>query len=287
MKSIILLLFAFSLNICSNEVLAQTKMILTMDGKESDIFGYAMSAATGSGSPQEMSVFGPMQNSASAFMQSYMSGQLIPSFSIAVTDAVTGTTTIKLTGVIIESLKQYTSTYTNGSFTISPSGNVNTEVLCKFQKLYYQTGTSTNNNEASSVTKSNPLLQGTTGRVFLDLPVDVECFIFIYGHNSNKEIAGASKDRTFYLAPGDYDIKVSSVKLEQIVVEKGKDTKIPAGVLNITSQSAWALFDANKKTRITGASKPGKIGLPAGNYQLQLGGSFQPVVIKDGETMNF
>lgn len=130
------------------------------------------------------------------------------------------------------------------------------------------------------------LSNASTGKVHLDLPKDDQCFIFIYEHGTNKEIKGTSKDRIFYMAPGVYDIKVSSVKMEEITVMKGMDTKILAGSLNITSPSSWQLFDESKKIRITGSSKPGKIGLPVGNYNVKINGSFLPIVIKDGEMVN-
>lgn len=125
----------------------------------------------------------------------------------------------------------------------------------------------------------------STGKVQLDLPADVQCFIYIYDHGTNKQIAGTSKDRIFYMAPGVYDIKVSSVKMEEITVQKGMDTKILAGSLDITSPSSWQLFDESKKISITGSSKPEKIGLPVGNYNVKINGSFLPVTIKDGETV--
>ena len=184
-------------------------------------------------------------------------------------------------------------------FELSSNGSLNIEAICDFQNSQIDYKTDGNAGEKiiqPAVSIKNPeklemkpdsSLKGSTGKVFLDLPADVECVIYIYNAGTNKEIVGTTKDRSFFLAPGKYDVKVSSVKMEEIEVQKGMDTRIKAGTINISSPTAWALYDETKKIRITGSSGAKKIGLPVGSYQLQTSGSFHPVTINDGETVNF
>ncbi len=304
MKSFILLPFAFIMNVWPGELLAQTKMTLTLDGKESDVLGYSFEPSTGIS--KEISIFGPMQNAATTLEMDFLAGKRIPVISIRITEANTETITINLMGVSILAFKQHISTYSNGSFTVSPGGNMNIEIKCKFENTGIQyslsekvndksgtPGINTSNNTNDSTNnkkweiKANPSLKGATGRLLLNLPADAECFIYIYAYGDKKQLYGTSKDRVFSLMPGLYDILISSASLQEVAIQKGMDTRIRAGILNISSSTAWELYDETGKVRITGASKASKIGLPVGNYQLKMAGAFQSVMIKDEETAEY
>jgi hypothetical protein len=129
-------------------------------------------------------------------------------------------------------------------------------------------------------------IPGTTGRILITLPADIECVGYIYTHGKNERLKTFSKDRVFLLIPGVYDLRVSSeIVQDEINVQKGMDTRIHAGILNVVTPAAWNLFDESKKIRITGATGSKKIGLPTGTYQLKINGTFLPVIIKDGETV--
>ena len=72
------------------------------------------------------------------------------------------------------------------------------EVKCKFEKFVIRVNapenisTRENTNglirptEEKWEMKPNAALQGATGRLLLDLPADVECFIYIYGQADKK-----------------------------------------------------------------------------------------------------
>ncbi len=293
-SSLFLLIFFYEFAI------GQSKMVLMLNNKQSMIYGYTMGDPS-SGNSKIIDLFGAMENANVPLTLSQQSGNPISEMDIIITDPASNSTqTIKLSGVMVRQIKNYTSNYSNGMFELSSSGALNMEAICDFQKselIYKNDGNTGNKIKETPALKDNTLekletkpnssLKGSTGRVYLDLPADVECVIFIYNAGTNKEITGTTRDRQFYLAPGKYDVDVSSVKMEEIEVQKGMDTRIKAGILNVSSPPAWALYDETKKIRITGASKSQKIGLPVGNYQLQMSGSFQPVTIKDGETVNF
>ena len=290
----------FALNI-SCELSAQNKMTVTTNNKTGDIFGYNLSGATKnsteSASPSgSVDMFGPMQNIDIEFSKALAIGQPITEVDINIVGTdLKPVETIKLKSVSVIQIKEYTSSFTDGVFQLSSPGGLNRAVNCSYGSMqihYYNNDTGEKikaplNKMEKYEMNTNSSLTGTTGRVYLNLAADVECVVFIYNPGTNKEITGTTKDRSFYLAPGKYDIKVSSVKMEEIDVEKGMDTRIKAGILNVSSPSAWALYDENKKIRITASSGAKKIGLPIGNYQLQMNGSFRPVTINDGETINF
>lgn len=294
------ILLAFSI---FGQMAAQNKMTLTTNNKTGDIFGYTMNSGTpnssGPASPSgTVDLFGPMQNVNLEFSKALAVGQPIPEVDINISDQnLTSVETIKLKSFSVIQVKEYTSTYTNGMFQLSSPANLNMEITGSYSsiQIYYNDQTKGVGDKIKAPMNKlekyemNPdsSLTGSTGRVYLDLSANVECVIFIYNAGTNKEIAGTTKDRQFFLAPGRYDIKISSVKMEQIEVQKGMDTRIKAGILNVSSPTAWALYDENKKIRIIGSSGAKKIGLPVGNYQLQTSGSFHPVTIKDGETVNF
>src|SRR5205809_76856 len=44
-------------------------------------------------------------------------------------------TSMKLTNATVYGLKQYVSTYSNGIFSISSTGTINTEIKCKFKSI--------------------------------------------------------------------------------------------------------------------------------------------------------
>ncbi|HLF45770.1 MAG TPA: hypothetical protein VI548_05065 [Chitinophagaceae bacterium] len=89
------------------------------------------------------------------------------------------------------------------------------------------------------------------------------------------------------IAPGTYNFQLNSILVENVPIEKGKETRLKAVILNIVSEGRWELRSENKEKFHTSGSKPKKIVLPVGNYQVKLGTQFFPVVIKDGETVEF
>jgi type VI protein secretion system component Hcp len=296
MKSSILVPVALIMTLSTNALLAQTKMILTLDGKESDIFGYSLDPSTGSA--KEISMFGPMQNAAPVFQSNFMSGKPLPAVNISITDAAAGASTINLTGVMVLAIKQYISTYSNGSFTVAPGGNVNTEVKCKYEKIEIKTGAPININKPENVNIlsqtneqkwviSNASIKGATGKISVTLPADAECEIKIYDPADNKFLGSFKKSDAIILFPGTYKVKVSNADVNDVPVRQGMETRLKAGILSLASPVDYKLYDLTKKTFFGSYKGPKKIGLPVGIYQLSLNERFQQIVIKDGETLEF
>ena len=289
----------FALNF-SCQLSAQNKMTVTTNNKTGDIFGYSLNGGTRNSSQTTspagtIDMFGPMQNVNIEFSKALAIGQPIAEIHIDIVGSdLKPVETIKLKSVSVIQIKEYTSAFIDGVFQLSSSGDLNREVNCScgsIQIQYYTDNTGEKikaplNKMEKYEMNPDSSLTGTTGRVYLDLPADVQCVIFIYQVGTNKIIKGSSTDRSFYLAPGKYDISASSAKMQEVEIQKGMDTRIKAGILNVGSPTTWAIYDENKKIRITGGSGAKKIGLPVGNYQLQMSGGFQAVTIKDREIIN-
>lgn len=92
---------------------------------------------------------------------------------------------------------------------------------------------------------------------------------------------------SYDLAPCIYNFRLNTITVENVPVERGKETKLKTGVLNIVSEGDWHLYDDTKEKFRTSGNKPKKFALPVGSYQLKLGIQFYPVVIKDGETVEY
>ena len=63
------------------------------------------------------------------------------------------------------------------------------------------------------------------------------------------------------------------------------DTRIKAGILNVLFSGIWTLYDEKKSKQIQFSATAKKIGLPIGIYQIEINGTIQQIIIRDGETL--
>jgi len=68
-----LLIIIIAISFSGNLAISQSRMIMTVNGKQDDILGYTMDP-DGTGNKQSISLFGPMLNLTSAFQFSYQAG---------------------------------------------------------------------------------------------------------------------------------------------------------------------------------------------------------------------
>ena len=131
-------------------------------------------------------------------------------------------------------------------------------------------------------------MKGVLGRLDINFPADVERNILIYQTVDNKFITSVShNDKIYPIAPGEYRFTLTNVPVENVPIQKGHETRIKAGFLNIVSEGDWHLYNETKEKAFTSGNKPKKLPLPVGSYQLKLGLQFYPLVIKDGETVEY
>lgn len=129
-------------------------------------------------------------------------------------------------------------------------------------------------------------MKGVLGRLDINFPVDAQRDILIYEQADNKFLRSVSRnDKIYDIAPGQYRFTITNVPVDNVPIQKGHETRIKAGFLNVVSEGNWHLYNDTKEEQYTSDNKPKKIILPVGNYQLKLGTQFYPVVIKDGETV--
>ncbi|HLG41322.1 MAG TPA: hypothetical protein VI461_16705, partial [Chitinophagaceae bacterium] len=131
-----------------------------------------------------------------------------------------------------------------------------------------------------------PTMKGVLGRLDINFPADVERNILIYRPTDNKYITSVSRnDKTYNIAPGVYRFTLTAVPVENVPIQQGHETRLKMGFLNVVSEGWWHLYNETKEKNYINSSKPYKVALPVGRYQIKLGGQFYPVIIKDGETV--
>jgi len=129
-------------------------------------------------------------------------------------------------------------------------------------------------------------MKGVLGRLDINFPKEVERNILIHNPGDNKFLRSVSwNDKIYPISPGTYNFVLSTVPVENVPIQKGHETRLKAGFLNIVSEGVWALYNESKEKVFTTGNKIEKIVLPVGSYQLKLGGQFYPFVIKDRETV--
>ncbi|MGZ8536697.1 MAG: hypothetical protein ACXWV9_00475 [Flavisolibacter sp.] len=129
-------------------------------------------------------------------------------------------------------------------------------------------------------------MKGVLGRLDINYPVEVDRRIEIRAATDNKFITTVSQnDKQYTMAPGHYNFVISTVPVDNVPIQKGHETRLKIGYLNIVSEGVWNLLTESKEKIHTTGNKPKKLALPIGNYQLKLGTDFFPVTIKDKETV--
>ncbi|MGI8582021.1 MAG: hypothetical protein ACR2KX_07490 [Chitinophagaceae bacterium] len=132
---------------------------------------------------------------------------------------------------------------------------------------------------------TNNYSKSDNGQLMITLPVQAaivcigsrsgEAKTFVLRNNSPKE-----------LPPGNYDITFWGIKITPVAVEKAKDTRILAGVLNSTVKGLWEIWTADS-VKIFSAGGPKQVALPVGNYFVQTHGAKIKTKITDGKVTIF
>lgn len=131
---------------------------------------------------------------------------------------------------------------------------------------------------------------GRLGRVVVKLSDEAAGAFVTRVFNPGSEVdqvGGSYQGVTSNLMPGQYDVELSGARVRDVPVKQGTDTRILTGLLNVTADTIWHLFDETKKTKLNGGYSGKKLGLPVGKYYIQVGGRFAEVIIKDGQVIDF
>ena len=284
----IFLLFIAALFFC-NLSIAQPKI--------NTILGYTMDP-DGTGNKTSISLLGAMENSIVDFQLSYESGNPISTVIFLMTDTdPSNNTKITLTGATVYGLKQYTSTYTNGLFNISSTGNINTEVKFKFQKIEIRKGSSNINTKGLG---GNPILdpkttqsweihtdagiKGVGGEITMQVPKELNFHThikFFEAGDTKKIVASWFGNNSAKLLPGLYDAVVDDkYTIKNVPVELGKQTRLKMGVFKVTGYGTVEIENSTTHQKFSAGGPFTKV-LPEGTYYIN-GNKKVPVVIKDG-----
>jgi hypothetical protein len=137
------------------------------------------------------------------------------------------------------------------------------------------------------VTK-NTSLKGVSGRLMFDNPPKSTWTLYIYNMADNQYItsyANVNNKGSVIVSQGTYKVTINNVPVLNVPINKGHDTRLRCGVLNVVSQSYWDLSDAKGDTFYTSNNGPMKLPVPIGTYTFNLGGQKQVIVIEEGKTV--
>ena len=145
-----------------------------------------------------------------------------------------------------------------------------------------------NDSEKWVITSSDS--KGATGTVSINLPEGVEWHLDI--KSSDDQALGKWDDRwnnkkTISLLPGKYNIFFTYIPVLGVPIQKGMNTRLKAGVLNVVTVGQWQIWNEEKTKVYVDYYKPSKIALPIGKYAISINGQFQQVEIKEGEVTEF
>lgn len=133
-------------------------------------------------------------------------------------------------------------------------------------------------------------LKGATGTVSITLPENVEWRLDIKSSDDNALGTWDDKwnnKKTISLLPGNYNVLFTYIPLLGVPIQKGMNTRLKAGLLNVVSVGQWQIWNEEKTKAHVVYYKPSKIALPIGKYVISINGQFQSVEIKEGEVTEF
>jgi hypothetical protein len=132
---------------------------------------------------------------------------------------------------------------------------------------------------------SNLALKGDNGMLILNLPVQATLSLTISKDGEAKMLNTWRSSQSKEFAPGRYDITFWNLRIP-LVIEKGKETRILAGVLNSTVKKPWEIWTlAGEKIFSAGSAK--MVALPVGKYLLKTSGAEIKTTINDGRVSIF
>jgi hypothetical protein len=172
------------------------------------------------------------------------------------------------------------------------SDNIQNSPLSEYTDGFYLAG---HENETENISTekwllaSNKKIPADKGSLNLIFPANVEWSVDILT-SENKfytNRSSYSKHTSYDLAPGNYNFRFNSIPIENVPVEKGKETRFRLGILNIISKGTWNLSDESKKKYYTSGNKPVKMAFPVGTYQFTFEEKTYRIQIKEGVVLKF
>jgi hypothetical protein len=141
---------------------------------------------------------------------------------------------------------------------------------------------------------ANPEMKGRLGRVVIAYADGVALNpdanrTGIHKEGEAKEASSGYGPIARELTPGSYDLVVNGKKISGIPVKSGHDTRILSGVLRLhgASETRFTLHDVGMERSFRAAYGNALLGLPAGDYEIEVNGSREKFTIEPGKITDF
>lgn len=134
-------------------------------------------------------------------------------------------------------------------------------------------------------TISNNYSKSNNGQLFIQLPVQgaLSCTVNKTGEAKSFALRNETPKE---LPPANYEVTFWGIKIPAVAVEKRKDTRILAGILNSIVKAPWEVWTSDG-IKVYGAGGPKQVALPPGNYVVKTGGAEIKTTIWDGKVSIF
>ena len=133
---------------------------------------------------------------------------------------------------------------------------------------------------------TNPSLKGENGLLTINLPAPSALNFTVALEGDTKILYNWHSSTSKELAPGNYDISFWGIKIPSVSVEKGKESRIFAGVLNSTVKGLWEIWTMDS-TKVFNAGGPKQVALPTGKYIVKTHGADIKTTIYDNRVSIF
>ncbi|HLQ38594.1 MAG TPA: hypothetical protein VK348_12375, partial [Planctomycetota bacterium] len=138
----------------------------------------------------------------------------------------------------------------------------------------------------------NAELKGRTGRLLITYPQDAqvhdEVSVYAAGE-AEKYLTYGHGPFTTELIPGRYAIVINKTRCEGIAITQRTDTRVPMGVLRLKvgAGTEWQVFAPGSKEYATYGKGQRDVGLPAGEYEIEINQQRERVTIKAGAVFEY
>lgn len=132
---------------------------------------------------------------------------------------------------------------------------------------------------------------GSQGKLVVAYPQGADAGISVvnvYKADGQTKLQGGIGNQSWQLTPGTYSVEISGVRVPNVPVKAGSDTRVRVGVLQVKvdGNTIADVLDASGK-RLDGHMGRFAIGLPAGSYGVRINGQTQPVQVQAGATTSY
>lgn len=112
-----------------------------------------------------------------------------------------------------------------------------------------------NNSEKWVITSSG--LKGATGTLSVELPADVPWNVYI-ATTEDKGLLTTYNTKSHSLLPGQFNILLTKLPVNGVPVQKGMNTRLKGGILNVVTTGQWSIHDERKQKCMLSITNPVK-----------------------------